>query len=261
VSRHLIRTPDDVSPLADPAERGYGSDMRRIMAVLAVLCSVSARAEPLMRYAEGRLTAQIDQMPLADVLATLSAETGARVRGDVPEREITKHFDDVPIDRAIARLLGPENYTLRFGPAGELLAIHLRGMPVVGPASEHRPPSRAPTFRNLVALDGALRAALGSSHVPMNALFDAAARQPDPTVRLAATRLLVATIEADTGMRDAVVAMDDAALAGVLRARAGANASQLAAGIMSAAHSYPLRAKAARLMIQLRRTINGARVG
>ena len=46
--------------------------------------------------------------------------------------------------------------------------------------------------------------------------------------------------------------MSDAALAGLLRARGGSRASEIAAGMMGAARSFGLRAKAARLLQQLR---------
>ena len=122
--------------------------MRRVLAIWLVLSwiGVGYAGAPVIRYADGRMSAAIDGMPLADVLTALSAETGASVRGDIAEpRDVTIHFEDLPIDRAIARLLGSENYTLRFGPSGELLVIYLRGQPAP-------PPERGKiTFRTITA--------------------------------------------------------------------------------------------------------------
>lgn len=218
--------------------------------------AASAAADPLvMHYADGRLTAQIDQVPLVEVLATLSAETGARVRGDILEpRDVTKHFDDLPIERAIARLLGRQNFTLRFGADGRLTVIHLRGLPTLPATSGVQRVRRpAPNLHRPVAVPPALQAALGSSRIPLSGLFTAAARQPDPVVRRAAIRLLVDTIEADRDLRDALSAADDGTIARLLRVRAGDDASRVASDIMGAARSYPLRAKAARVMQELRR--------
>ncbi len=214
-----------------------------------------------MHYAEGHLSVHLEQVPLSDVLAALAAETGATIRGDILEpRDVTKRFDDLPIDRAIDRLLGRQNFTLRFGPDGRLLVIALRGMPVEPGKAPNRP-GRPPNLHRSVPLTGPLRAALGRSQVPLTRLFDAAARQPEAAVRGAAIRLIVTTIESDVALRDAFVAMDDTALAALFRAQAGARAAEVASGMVGAARSFALRAKATRLMQQLRRPITASRVG
>jgi hypothetical protein len=101
---------------------------------------------------------------------------------------------------------------------------------------------------------GALAAALGSSKVPLVKLFDAAAHQKDPAVRRAAIETVTQAIEVDPAFLAIVVSMDDATFGATLRKHAGGEASQVAGGIMGAARSYELRAKALRVMQQLRDT-------
>lgn len=236
-----------------------------LIVALFLVGTVCAEEPPMVRYEDGRLSVRLEQVPLDLVLSTLAEETGATIRGHVLEpREVTKHFDDVPIARAIDRLLGRQNFTLRFAPDGSLAAIHLEGMPAPRTASPaRRTPAPRANFQKRVALTGTLRAALGRPQVPLAQLIAAAGRQEDARVRGEAARLAVTTIEADAQLREAVLAMSDAALAGLLRSRAGARASEVAAAMMGAARTFQLRAKAARVMQQIRQpSVKGApRVG
>ena len=96
--------------------------------VVVLLCAGVGRTEPLLDYADGRLTARLDQVPIADVLAALAEATGATIRGEVLEpREVTKHFEDLPIDRAVDRLLGRQNFTLRYDAARQPVTLRRRG--------------------------------------------------------------------------------------------------------------------------------------
>lgn len=220
-----------------------------------VLCAgVGRAAPPLLDYADGRLTARLDGVPIADVLEALAEATGATIRGEVLEpRVVTKRFDDLPIERAVDRLLGRQNFTLRYDAGGRLVSIHLRGLPIPAPAQPaRRDRVRPPNWQRQVRLTPALERVIGRTHLPLSGLLSAAGRQPDAKVRSEATRVLMTAIEADPALRTAVAAMTDAALAALIRTRGGARASEIAAGLMGAARSFDLRMKAARVMQQLR---------
>jgi hypothetical protein len=224
---------------------------RVAIAIVALGAGIARADVPYVYYADGRLSVRLDKVPLVDVLDRLAAETGAVIRGEVPEsREVTAQFDAVPLERALSQLLGSENYALRFGAGGQLSSISLSGQP--GMPTMPVPPSRSPTFLRTARVSGALRDALGADDVQLTKLFAAAANQPDAAIRRDATRVLVDAIERDAKFHAIVVSMDDAAFAAVLRTHAGDKAAQLAGDIMGAARSYELRAKAARVMTQLR---------
>ncbi len=229
-----------------------------------MLCTgVAWATPPLLEYADGRVTARLDGVPIADVLDALAEATGATIRGEVLEpRAVTKHFHDLPIERAVDRLLGRQNFTIRYDAEGRIASIHLRGLPTLPPVEPaRRERVRPPDWQRQVRLTAGLERALGRSHLPLSGLLNAAGRQPQPAIRAEATRLLVTAIEADPGLRTAVEGMSDAALAALLRARGGARASEIAAGVMGAARSFGLRAKAARLMQRLRTPLATPKVG
>jgi hypothetical protein len=227
---------------------------RPAVAIVAVAAVIARADAPYVRYADGRLSVRLESVPLADVLDRLASATGAAIRGDIPEsRDVTARFDDVPLEQALPQLLGSQNYSLRFGADGALSSVTMIGPP--GVPTVPVPTSRPPTFLRTARVTGALRDALGADDVQLMKLFEAAARQPDPAIRRDATRVLVDAIESDAAFRTVVVTMDDAGFADVLRRQGGDKASQLAGDIMGAARSYELRAKALRVMEQLRQPV------
>jgi hypothetical protein len=222
-----------------------------IVAIVALGTCLARADAPYVHYADGRLSVRLEGVPLAEVLDRVAAATGAVIRGDAAEsRDVTAQFDDVPLERALPQLLGSQNYSLRFDAKGNLSSVTLSGPPEAPSVPE--PPARPPTFLRTARVTGALRDALGADDVQLRKLFDVGANHPDPVIRRDATRVVVEVIEGDPAFRALVVSMDDAGFADVLRKHGGANASRLAGSIMGAARSYELRAKAARVMEQLR---------
>lgn len=223
----------------------------RVAVAIVMLGAGIARADaPYLHYADGRLSVRLESVPLDDVLERLAAATGAVISGNVTDaRAVSAQFDAVPLEQALSQLLGSENYSLRFGAQGQLSSVTLSGPPGVPTVPV---PLRTPTFLRTARVTGPLRDALGADDVQLTRLFAAAATHADPAIRRDATRVLVDAIERDATFRTVVVSMDDAAFAAVLRTHGGDKAPQLAGDIMVAARSYELRAKAARVMAQLR---------
>jgi hypothetical protein len=100
-----------------------------------------ARAGSPLEYDDGRVSARLAAVPLADVLDMFARESGATVSGDIAApRTVTKRFDDVPVAEALDRLLGRQNFTLSFSRDGRLRRVELHGL--ANPPTPRRVPAR-----------------------------------------------------------------------------------------------------------------------
>jgi len=76
------------------------------------------------------MSVDLQSVPLADVIDELGRQSGAAIRGNVcRSRELSLTFDEVPLPQALERVLGEQNFTLRYGPGGQLEAVDLLGEP------------------------------------------------------------------------------------------------------------------------------------
>ncbi len=94
--------------------------------------SLAAR-EPtcVVAYDDDRLTVHAERVPLADVVREIGRRSGAEIVGEVRKpRDVTRQFERVPLVDALARLLGEQNFTLRYGSEGKLRTISLLGEPL-----------------------------------------------------------------------------------------------------------------------------------
>src|SRR5207247_4479720 len=113
------------------------------LVVAAALLSAGSFAarEPtcMVAYDDDRLTVHAEGAPLADVVREIGRQSGAEVVGEVRKpRDVRKSLDRVPLVDALVRLLGEQNFTLRYGPEGKLRTIHLLGEPLA-PAAQTTP--------------------------------------------------------------------------------------------------------------------------
>jgi hypothetical protein len=84
----------------------------------------------VLDYREDRLTLHVQEVPLTEVVAEIARQSGAELRGQVYKpREVSAAFEDQPLVPALERLLGEQNFTLRYGRDGQLRMIHLLGQP------------------------------------------------------------------------------------------------------------------------------------
>ena len=89
----------------------------------------------MVAYDDDRLTVHAEGAPLADVVREIGRQSGAEVVGEVRKpRAVRQSLDRVPLVDALVRLLGEQNFTLRYGPEGKLLRIHLLGEPLAAAA-------------------------------------------------------------------------------------------------------------------------------
>jgi len=117
----------------------------------------------VLDYREDRLTLQVQEVPLTEVVAEIARQSGAELRGQVRKpREVSAAFESQPLVPALERLLGEQNFTLRYGPDGQLRMIQLLGQPQapVAPSTPAGPAAAAlkPTSGSPVGLAGVVAA-------------------------------------------------------------------------------------------------------
>jgi len=95
------------------------------------------------------------------VLAELGRVSGAEIRGAPREpRDLTAKFDDVPLPEALHRLLGDQNFMLKYGEADRLRMIELFG----GPQEPRNASSTSPAAGSAGGASGQI-AAISSSRL------------------------------------------------------------------------------------------------
>jgi hypothetical protein len=144
----------------------------RILMVAAMVVSVmrveADETSCTITYDHDRLTVHAQGAPLADVVRELGRRSGAEVLGDVRKpRDVNQDFDDVPLVDGLVRLLGEQNFTLRYGRAGDLRAIDLLGEPLrAAPDASAMAEAGAPKGE-VTALGGRDRGGMRASRVTL----------------------------------------------------------------------------------------------
>src|SRR3989442_412192 len=108
---------------------------RAALVVAATVLSAGplAAGEPtcVVAYDDDRLTVHAEGVPLTDVVREIGRQSGADIVGAVRKpRDVRQDVDRVPLVDALVRLLGEQNFTLRYGPEGKLRTIDLLGEPL-----------------------------------------------------------------------------------------------------------------------------------
>ena len=111
------------------------------LVLLPILGRAAETATPVITYQNDRLTVRLNEVPIGDVLAALAKATGATIRGQPREqRTVTAHFDALPLSPALRKLLGDQDFTLRY--AKDRLAV----VELLGPGeARSSPPSPTTT--------------------------------------------------------------------------------------------------------------------
>jgi len=265
----------------------------RLLAVgLACFATCVAAADQpsrkVLTFRNDRLSVHFARVPLEEVMVDLGQASGAEVYGTVREpRDVSAEFDDVPLVEALHRLLGDQNFVVKYGKGGRLRAVKLLGGPqgttqIVAtpapatPAPEPVPPtSRGPLdLGGAVAIldghppvpvSGQLGQALGTDAATFRDLFDAASHNEDAAVRAEAMRAFIGALDAEPEFRDPVLralgTLDDLTLTEMLRGLAGSRAEEIAAQFAAQAHVSELSSRAWGIFLRLggsRGTANGA---
>ncbi len=263
-----------------------GAVWRGPVAALALLAGLAVTlaqgsegdAERVVRYTNDQLTVRLARAPVGEVLDEIGRASGAEIRGQPNPREVSAAFEDVPLPDALHRLLGNQNFTLKYGEKGRLVAIDLLGGPATAPASitpaGARPSSTTmptPPPQNLqealrrhppVPVTGALATALGTNAASVDQLLNTVLHHDDAGVRQEALRATLNAVESDAALRGSLLAtvntIDDAALGASLRGIAGDRAEELMAQVATQARASELRVKASSVLQQLRAQASAA---
>src|SRR5206468_1553830 len=89
-----------------------------------------ARSARHNAYSTDVLSIQVANAPLTAVLEEIAHQSGAAIRGEASVRGVSASFEDVPLPDALVRLLGEQNFTLRYDSDGKLRTIDLLGEPL-----------------------------------------------------------------------------------------------------------------------------------
>ncbi len=242
--------------------------------------AVAEGSPPIVTYRSDQLSVRLERVPLEDVLAELGRVSGAEIQGVPREpRDITAQFDDVPLPEALHRLLGDQNFMLRYGEGDRLRTIALFGgpqeprnasstSPAAGPAGGPSPAAGSTIPRSIaiaisvlgrhppVPVTGRLAEALGGNTATFPQLFDAAMHQQDDGLRTEALHASLTAFEAEPDLRSSVLkalaAVDDVALGEMLRGVAGTQAEAIANQVATQAQTGELRSKALSVLQRLR---------
>jgi hypothetical protein len=191
----------------------------RVAAVvfLAIVAAPPARATlPEVDYAGDRVTAHFQGVPVGDALAAVARAVGAEIRGSIAApHDVSLELTAVPLGEALARLLGEQNFTVRYGDGGRVKTIELRGgvqargaPPTHSPAAGVPTEPAKPTFPIVLAkmfdrhrpldLPDALAERFGTHTLGMPKLLEIAVADDDGISRALASNLVLTTLERES---------------------------------------------------------------
>src|SRR5712692_2970270 len=129
------------------------------MAAFPLAASGAGAGSPprVLHYRNDLLTVNVQEVPLVEVVTEIARQGGADLRGQVCRpRDVSAAFEAEPLAAALERLLGEQNFTLRYGRDGQLRVIQLLGQPEARAASSipADPAAAALTPRSPVGLPG-----------------------------------------------------------------------------------------------------------
>jgi YD repeat-containing protein len=224
----------------------------------------------VVRYRDDKLSVDLHDVSVATTMADVARESGAELIGTPREdRRLTLVFQDIPMKEALERLVGAQNFTLKYDDAGKLKAIELRGgqeardVPKTdGTAVDEKTAAKQYAFfkafdsTDPIPLNGDLRQRLNESEARYDTLGNIALGHPDPKVRQAALRAILQALDRDPDRKaavlDALAAMSTEELAAFARARGYHMAEALVRGVLRESSDAELRARARDVLRDLR---------
>jgi hypothetical protein len=239
------------------------------LAMMALRPAAASGSPPTVQYADGRLTADLQDADVVEVVGQLALQAGLEVRGTPTPQRISVRLDAVPLAEAVPRLVQGQSFALTYDRSGALKGIRFLAE---GPAAPSPPaagqPTDAPTAGQTTAaptgpsesgslaasdrlfpVSGLLAQALGADQVSFSHIMGVALQSGDARLRKQAQRVALDVVDTDPELRAEVLrtldGMDDAALADWLTRAAGNNAEEVARRTARSAPLRPLRRRAA----------------
>jgi hypothetical protein len=201
------------------------------------------------------LTVRIDHVPLDEVLAAVARETGITIDGEpLDRRDVTKRFVSVPLAQGLKRILGRQNFTLRYSARGDPIRLELLGSPLPRPTS---PRKRGLTAIQLliahppVALPAHTAQVLGRRVVPLQRVLSGL-RHLDPIVRNECAQTLVRALEGSPDTLAAFRRLDVAQLTQLVASQAGGGALEVAMALYRSANDPVFKGRLSLVLGSLR---------
>jgi hypothetical protein len=225
----------------------------------------------IVRYANDKVTVDVEDMPAAALIDEIARQAGAKVTGGVGAVEpVTATWTDLPLKEALEHVLGQQNFTLTYSEQGALRVIQLRGVQrehETGPAEVKEGENRVTTsetalfkafdIREPVPVQGAIAKRLGKSMAPWDLLTNTAYADEDPAVRRSAVKSGMEAFEGNEELRDKVInttnGMTDAQLAAFARAYMYHRAEDFVRNVKRATTLPDVRHRAANVLRELRK--------
>jgi YD repeat-containing protein len=253
---------------------------RAVRALLMALAlaggSALAAPEPapegshVVRYRDDKLSVDLHDVSIATVMADVARESGAELVGTPREdRRLTLVFQDIPMKEALERLVGAQNFTLKYDDAGKLKAIELRGgqeardlpKPATAPVDEKTAAKQYAFFKAFdtnepIPLNGDLRQRLNENEARYDTLGNVVLGYPDAKTRQAAMRAILQALDRDperkAAVMDALNAMSTEELSAFARARGYHMAEALVQNVLRESSDPQIRARARDVLRDLR---------
>jgi hypothetical protein len=226
-------------------------------------------AEPVVRVQDGVVTMHVVDMPLEDAIQRVAAATGAEIVGGVrAPHPVSIELDRVPLDEALHRLLGDQNFMLTFRDTGALKRLVLLGGPMppeaatqivkTGATTTTAPGPQTPLWMHPVRLPPGsplVQQFNGAESANLQQLLDVAVRNDDSALRGEAVRVGMDAIESEPALRAQMLSslqmVDDAALTTAVENLAHGRARELATLVIGSTKTPELRARVIGVLGQL----------
>jgi hypothetical protein len=177
-----------------------------------------ASATDTVRWEHERVTARFAGTPVAEAVQAVAAATGGELRGTVlASRDVTIALDAVPLDEALHRLIGAQNFTVRYGDSGRVKTIVLQGGESAPPPTTDASPAAGvpvdttPTFPIVLArmfkrhrplkLSDPLAERFGQEKATMPQLLEIATGDDDGVTRALASQVVLSALERESRYR------------------------------------------------------------
>jgi hypothetical protein len=225
---------------------------------VAALRATPIDATPAVLYADGRLTVDLRDADLGDVLGEVARQARLEVRGTLTAERVSVRLEAVPLVDALPRLLKGQSFALTYDAAGGLKGVRFLGSstalsPVPVPATTASTPEveqsgSLATSNPTVKVGGLLASALGAEETNFSTIVGVALQSGDERLRADALRVGLRVLDAEPELRADVLrtldGLDDEALAAWLTEVARDNAEEVARRTARMARSRPLRRRA-----------------
>jgi hypothetical protein len=233
---------------------------------VAALGATPIDATPTVQYADGRITVDLRDADLAEVLAEITRQAGLDVRGTVTAQRLSIRLEAVPLADALSRLLRGQSFVLTYDRARGLKGVRFLGSSTARwevavpeatastPEGEHSGSQAA--SNPPVPVKGLLADALGADVTDFATIMGVALMSGDARLRDDALRVGLGVLDAEPELRDDVLqrldGLDDAFIADWLTEVARDHAEEVARQTARMARSRPLRRRAAAVARLLR---------